>query len=155
MMPLDPLAAAMMTAEVVSNPMHEGVVLILAPPAEAGPGYVDGLYREALAGNGSLDPRLRRYPHRGVDTGGLWVWRADDAVDISRHMVRRTVSGGRDELWRLIGELDGERLDRSGPMWMFAAAAGARVAASGDRTDTVAGRHGGVGSRADRRRGRR
>ncbi len=118
MMPLDPLAAAMMTAEVVSNPMHEGVVLILAPPAEAGPGYVDGLYREALAGNGSLDPRLRRYPHRGVDTGGLWVWRADDAVDISRHMVRRTVSGGRDELWRLIGELDGERLDRSGPMWM-------------------------------------
>ena len=75
MNPLDPLDAAMMTAELVSNPMHVGAVLILSPPADAGPDYVDELYREALAGNDSVDPRLRRYPHRGVDTGGMWVWR--------------------------------------------------------------------------------
>lgn len=108
----------MMTAEVVSNPMHAGVVLILSPPAEAGPGYVDGLHREGLAVNHPVDPRLRRYPHRGVDTGGLWVWRADEVVDMGRHLQRRTVSGGHEEFWRMIGELHAERLDRSGPMWM-------------------------------------
>ena len=117
MNPLDPLDAAMMTAELVSNPMHVGAVLILSPPEDAGPDYADKLYREALAGNDSTDPRLRRYPHRGVDTGGLWVWRDIDTVDMSQHVKRRTVSGGRDGFWRLIGELDAERLDRSEPMW--------------------------------------
>ena len=116
MNPLDPLDAAMMTAELVSNPMHVGAVLILSPPDDAGHDYVDELHREALAGNDSIDPRLRRYPHRGVDTGGMWVWRDMDTVDMTQHCQRRTVSGG--EFWRLIGELDAVRLDRSGPMWV-------------------------------------
>ncbi|TAM67229.1 wax ester/triacylglycerol synthase family O-acyltransferase [Mycobacterium sp.] len=118
MNPLNPLDAAMMTAELVSSPMHVGAVLLLSPPVDAGPDYVDRLYREALAGDDAIDPRLRRYPHRGVDTGGLWVWRDVDTVDLSRHYQRRTVSGGLDKFWRLIGELDAERLDRSHPMWM-------------------------------------
>ena len=118
MTPLDPLDAAMMTAELVSNPMHVGTVLMLSPPADAGPDYVDQLYGEALAGNESIDPMLCRYPHRGVDTGGIWVWRKSDTVDISQHCQRRRVSGGHDGFWRLIGELDADRLDRSRPMWM-------------------------------------
>ncbi len=118
MIPLDPLDAAMMAAELVSNPMHAGAVLVLSPPQDAGPDYVDELYREALAGTDSIDPRLRRYPHHGVDTGGMWVWRDMDTVDMSRHCQRRTVSGGSDEFWRLISELDALRLERSGPMWM-------------------------------------
>ncbi len=116
MIPLDPLDAAMMTAEMVSNPMHVGAVLILSPPHDAGPDYVDELHREALGWNDAIDPRLSRYPHRGVDTGGMWVWREMDTVDMSQHCQRRTVSGG--EFWQLIGELDALRLDRSGPMWM-------------------------------------
>lgn len=115
---LDPLDAAMMTAELVSNPMHVGAVLILSPPGDAGPHYVDRLHREALAGNDSIDPRLRRYPHQGVDSGGVWVWRDTDTVDLSQHCQRRKVSGGPDGFWRLIGELDAQRLDRSRPMWM-------------------------------------
>ncbi|MGO9381386.1 MAG: wax ester/triacylglycerol synthase family O-acyltransferase [Mycobacterium sp.] len=118
MHPLDPLDAAMMAAELVSNPMHVGAVLILSPPKDAGPDYVGELHREALAGKDPIDPRLRRYPHHGVDTGGLWVWRDDDKIDLSRHCQRRTVSSGTGEFWRLIGELDAERLDRSAPMWM-------------------------------------
>jgi diacylglycerol O-acyltransferase / wax synthase len=116
MSPLDPLDVAMMTADLLSNPMHDGAVLILSPPQDAGPDYVDDLYREVLAGNDPIDPRLRRYPHRGVDTGGMWVWRDTDTVDMSQHCQRRTVSA--DGFWRLIGELDAERLDRSRPMWM-------------------------------------
>jgi diacylglycerol O-acyltransferase / wax synthase len=115
---LDPLDVAMMAAEVVANPLHVGAVLILSPPQGAGPMYVDDLYRQALAANDPIDPRLRRYPHRGLDTGGMWVWRDRDSVDLSRHCQRRTVSAGRDGFWRLIGELDAERLDRSRPMWM-------------------------------------
>ncbi|MEB3981561.1 wax ester/triacylglycerol synthase family O-acyltransferase [Mycobacterium sp. 663a-19] len=117
MIPMDPLDAAMMTAELVASPMHVGAVLILSPPADAGPDFVDNLHRAALAGNDSIDPRLRRYAHRGMDTGGMWVWRDMDTVDVGRHCQRRTVSGN-DEFWRLIGELDATRLDRSRPMWM-------------------------------------
>ena len=105
MNPLDPLDAAMMTAELLSSPMHVGAVLVLSPPADAKPDYVDEVYREALAGNESIDPRLGRYPHRGVDTGGMWVWRDKDTVDMSQHCQRRKVSGGRDGFWRLIGEV--------------------------------------------------
>jgi WS/DGAT/MGAT family acyltransferase len=117
--PLDPLDVAMMTAELVSNPMHVGAVLILSPPPDAGTDYVDDLYREALAGKDPIDARLRRYPHSGVDTGGMWVWNETDTVDLSQHCQRRTASPGRNGFWRLIGELDAERLDRSRPMWMF------------------------------------
>ena len=115
---LEPLDAAMMAAELVSSPMHAGAVLILSPPADAGSAYVDELYRQTLAGNESIDPRLRRYPHRGVDTGGIWVWRGSDEIDVRQHCRRRTVSGGRAGFWRLISQLDAERIDRSGPMWM-------------------------------------
>ena len=116
---MDPLDAAMVTAEALT-PMHVAAVLILSPPDDAGPGYVDYLYREALAATGPIDPRLRRYPHRGVDTGGVWVWRDADNLDISQHVKRRTLppGAGRDGFWQLIGELHAERLDRSRPMWM-------------------------------------
>ena len=116
--PLDPLDVAMMAAELVASPMHVGAVLILSPPEDAGPDYIDDLYREALAGKDKIDPRLCRYPRRGVDTGGVWVWRHVDNLDLSQHCRRRTVPAGRNEFWRLIGELDAERLDRSRPMWM-------------------------------------
>jgi diacylglycerol O-acyltransferase / wax synthase len=115
--PLDPLDMAMMAGELVASPMHVGAVLILSPPQDAGPDYVDALYRDALAGNDPIDPRLCRYPHRGVDTGGVWVWRHLDTLDLSQHCRRRTVSADRNEFWRLIGELDAQRLDRSRPMW--------------------------------------
>ncbi|GAB3026331.1 wax ester/triacylglycerol synthase family O-acyltransferase [Mycobacterium bourgelatii] len=117
MEPLDPLDAAMMTAELISNPMHVGALLILSPPPDAGPDYVDELYAAATKCE-SVDPRLRRYPHRGLDTGGIWVWREVDTVDFNQHCQRRTLSSERAELWPLIGELHAERLDRSRPMWM-------------------------------------
>lgn len=51
---------------------------------------------------------------------GVWVWREADTVDISQHCRRRTLPAGSgpNELWRLVGELHAERLDRSRPMWM-------------------------------------
>jgi diacylglycerol O-acyltransferase / wax synthase len=117
---LDPLDAAMITADVLSNPLNIGAVLLLSPPPDAGPGYVDDIYQDSLAGGDPVDPRLRRYPHHGMETAGGWVWREADAIDLSRHCKRSTLApgAGRAGLWRLISELHAEHLDRSRPMWM-------------------------------------
>src|SRR5271165_4218508 len=117
---MDPLDTAMWIGEVLSNPMHTAALLILSPPDDAGPGYVDELYREGLVGSEELDPRLRRRPHRGLDTFGMWVWQDLGDVDVRVHLQRRTLPEGfgEDALWRLVAELHAERLDRSRPLWM-------------------------------------
>lgn len=114
---MSPLDAAMITADVISNPLNIGAVLVLSPPPEAGSGYVDEVYADSVIGRQVGDPRLRRYPHRGVETAGTWVWRDLDVVDVSRHCQRLTLASG-DSLWKLIGALHAEPLDRSRPMWM-------------------------------------
>ncbi|MFZ2176106.1 MAG: wax ester/triacylglycerol synthase domain-containing protein, partial [Rhodococcus sp. (in: high G+C Gram-positive bacteria)] len=119
MVPLDPISAVLMTAEVVANPLHVAAVLILSPPEGSGDGYVDELYENALAGTDEVDARLRRYPHLGVDTGGVWVWRDIGDLDLRHHMRRRSLppGAGREALWAVVGELHAEPLDRSRPMW--------------------------------------
>ncbi len=116
---LEPLDVAMMTAELLSDPLHVAALLILSPPADAGPDYVDELYRDALNSTAELDPRFRRHPHVGVDTAGLWVWRSDSNIDMSHHLQRRTLPAGadREALGTLISELHSEPLERSRPMW--------------------------------------
>ena len=116
---MDPLDAVMVTADQMSQPMHVAAVLILSPPDGAGPEYVDELYREALAATDPIDPRLRRCPHRGWDTGGIWVWRDVENLDISQFVKRTRLppGAGRDGFWRLVSELHAERLDHSRPMW--------------------------------------
>jgi diacylglycerol O-acyltransferase / wax synthase len=86
---LDPLDVAMMTAELPSNPLHVGAVLILSAPEDAEPNYVDELYREALTASDPVDSLLRRYPHRGVDTSEIWVWRE---TEMSRGATRSPTS---------------------------------------------------------------
>ena len=116
---MDPLDAAMMTGE-SSNPLHVAAVLIMSPPEDAGPGYVDDVYRETLCATASLDPKLCRYPRQDLATGGLWVWRHVDSVDMSSHCerIRLSARSGPDALWQKISELHAAPLDRSRPMWM-------------------------------------
>ncbi|MFZ0831927.1 MAG: wax ester/triacylglycerol synthase family O-acyltransferase [Mycobacterium sp.] len=116
---LDPLDAAMVAVEPMSQPQHVGAVLVLSPPDDAGPGYVDQLYREALAATHAVDPRLRRYAYRGRDTRGMWVWRDAENLDLAQHVKRATLAADTGDFWQLIGELYAERLDRSLPMWTF------------------------------------
>lgn len=120
MYPVEPLDAAMLTAELLSDPLHVAVLLILAPPATAGPGYVDELFEQGLADTTDMDPRFRRHPHIGLDTAGFWMWRTDERVDMRDHLERRTLPAGadRDALWQLVSELHSEPLARSRPMWI-------------------------------------
>ena len=109
----------MITGEIFGSPMHVGIVLILTPPADAGPDYVGRLYRDSMVSGHDVDPRLRRFPHHGLDTGGLWVWREVDEIDLTRHVHRATLppGAGLSDMWQLVSELHSERLDLSVPLW--------------------------------------
>lgn len=115
---MSPLDAAMITGDVLLHPINIGAVLILAPPDDAGPDFADHLYRGSATSTAPVDRRLRRAAYRGPGTGGLWAWRDADP-DLDHHLSRRTLpaGSGRDELWRLIGDLHSRPLDRSRPMW--------------------------------------
>ena len=118
---LDPIDALMLTGELVSSPMHVAALLIMTPPpGEDARTCVDRMHQESLTATEEIDPRLRRRPHRGVETGGMWVWRDVPDIDLSQHLQRRTLpagSGSAADLWELVSELHAERLDRSAPMW--------------------------------------
>lgn len=119
---MEPLAAMdslMLAGETLGSAMHVGVLLVLSPPADGGPDFLDDLYRDSLVGPHELDPRLRRHPHRGLDTGGLWVWREATEVDLRRHVRRASLptGSGRDALWELVSDLHSERLDMAAPLW--------------------------------------
>ncbi|MBB3605733.1 WS/DGAT/MGAT family acyltransferase [Mycolicibacterium sp. BK556] len=118
---LDPFDAMMLTAELISSPMHVAVALIMSPPeGMTGTEFIDEVYEQGLTAPDPVDPRLRRRPHRGVETGGLWAWRDVADLDLSHHVHRLTLprDSSTEDLWALVSELHAEPLDRSAPMWM-------------------------------------
>lgn len=131
---LEPIESMMLTAEMVSSPMHVAAVLILSPPPgedakaskdpKALKDYVKRIYEESLAAAVDVDDRLRRVPHNGVDTGFMWAWRDvcenGGTLDIRHHFQRRTLPKGStdDDLWEMVSDLHALRLDRSAPLWM-------------------------------------
>ena len=122
---LEPLEALMLTAELVSSPMHVAALIILSPPPGEEPrAYVKQIYEGTLAAAVDIDRRLRRLPHSGVDTGWMWAWRdvgdTGAELDIRHHFQRRTLpkSGGPGALWEMVSDLHALRLERSEPLWM-------------------------------------
>jgi diacylglycerol O-acyltransferase len=117
---LETLDSLMLAGEKLGSAMHVGVVLILTPPPDVDPKtYVDRLYEDGLITDRKVDARLRRHPHRGADTGGIWAWREVPEIDLRAHVHRRTLTPGSGpaDLWELVSELHGGRLDMSVPMW--------------------------------------
>jgi WS/DGAT/MGAT family acyltransferase len=124
---LDPLESLMLTAELVSSPMHVAALLILRPPPGEEPrAYVKQIFEDTLtaAVDIDIDRRLRRVPHSGLDTGFLWTWRdlgdTGAELDIRHHFQRRTLpnNAGPGGLWEMVSDLHALRLDRSEPLWM-------------------------------------
>lgn len=122
---LDPLESLMLTAELVSSPMHVAVLLILRPPPGGEPrAYVKQIFEDTLTAAVDIDRRLRRVPHSGVDTGFMWTWRdlgdSGAELDIRHHFQRRTLpkNAGSGALWEMVSDLHALRLDRSEPLWM-------------------------------------
>ena len=116
---LETMDALMLAGEMLGSAMHVGIVLILTPPPDADEHFVDGLYIDSLIGSHRLDPRLRRHPHRGLDTAGIWVWRDLPEVDLRAHVRRATLppGSGVEELWDFVSTAHSGRLDMSAPLW--------------------------------------
>src|SRR6476646_6420935 len=113
-----PLDAVLMTAELLGNPMHVAVLLVLTPPPGSEPSYVDRLYDDAVTAGIEIDPALLRHPHRGLDTGGLWTWRHGAGLDLTSHVRRHTLeTGSREELYELVGRVHETPLARDRPLW--------------------------------------
>ncbi len=71
---LDPLDSLMLTAELISSPMHVAALMILSPPPDCDPAtYVTELFEQTLTAPVDVDRRLCRVPHSGIDTGFMWV----------------------------------------------------------------------------------
>ena len=118
---LDPIDALMLTAELLSSPMHVAALMILTPPPDQDArGYIAQLYEDSLTSADQIDRRLRRRPHRGIETGLQWVWRDVGDIDIRHHFQRRTLPAGHgpNALWEMVSDLHALRLDRSAPLWM-------------------------------------
>lgn len=116
---LETIDQLMLAGEMVGSAMHVGILLILTPPADADEEYLDALYADSLIGSYEIDPRLRRHPHRGLDTGGIWVWRDLPEVDLRAHLHRATLppGSGIEELWTFVSALHSDRLPMSSPLW--------------------------------------
>ncbi len=104
-------------AESRQTPMHVGGMLLLQPPADAGPGWLAEQYREAL-GHTEIDPRLARRPVR-MAGAGPWEWERDEHIDLEYHVRHSALPhpGRVRELLTLVGRLHGTLLDRSRPLW--------------------------------------
>ncbi|MCB0927376.1 MAG: wax ester/triacylglycerol synthase family O-acyltransferase [Mycobacterium sp.] len=117
--PMAALDAAMMTGDVLTNPMHVAALLIFTPPPGSDRHYVDDLFRDGLLHLGGVDPRLSKRPHIGAGTFGRWVWQEVD-VDLYSHVQRRVLppESGEAGLWQLVADLHSLPLDRHRPLWM-------------------------------------
>ena len=83
---MDPMEAALMSAETLVNPIHVAALMIFSPPDDAGPGFVDDLYTQGLIATDAVDPRLAASSsrHRPIPaderTWALPSFRVDDGL---------------------------------------------------------------------------
>ncbi len=84
---MDGMDAAMMTGDALTSPMHVAVLMIFTPPDDAGPHYLDDLYRAGLEGAADIDPPVAPAPpHRarhpsGCGHGGRRRWTSPTTFD--------------------------------------------------------------------------
>jgi diacylglycerol O-acyltransferase len=113
-----PTSSMFLVPETRDQPMHVGGLQLFEPPAGAGPDYITGLYRDALAVT-DVAPLFRRRPYRSLSTLGQWAWADDDEIDLEHHVRHSALPrpGRVRELLALTSRLHGTLLDRHRPLW--------------------------------------
>jgi WS/DGAT/MGAT family acyltransferase len=113
-----PTSAMFLVPESRDQPMHVGGLQLFTTPEGAGPDYLTGLYREALA-EIEVAPMFRKRPYRGVGTLGQWAWADDGEIDLEHHIRHSALPrpGRIRELLALTSRLHGTLLDRHRPLW--------------------------------------
>ena len=98
--------------------MHVGSLQLFETPPGAGPDFLSGLYREALAVP-DVAPVFRKRPVRSLRTLGQLAWEHDAAIDLEHHVRHSSLPrpGRIRELLALASRLHGTLLDRKRPLW--------------------------------------
>ncbi|WP_063013829.1 WS/DGAT/MGAT family O-acyltransferase [Nocardia kruczakiae] len=112
------LDASFLYLETDTQLLHVCALLILDPPAD-GTDYEFTALKEELGRRLHLVPSMRRRVHRVPFDLDHPVWVTDTGFDLDRHMHRLGLPspGGPKELAELVGDLAGQPMDRTRPLW--------------------------------------
>jgi hypothetical protein len=115
---MPPTDSMFLLMESREHPMHVGGLQLFKKPADAGPDYVESIYRDLLDKH-SVRPLFRRRPMGPVNSVGQWFWQDDDQLDLDYHVRRSALpSPGRiRELFELTSRWHSTLLDRHRPLW--------------------------------------
>ncbi|MBA3280921.1 MAG: wax ester/triacylglycerol synthase family O-acyltransferase [Acidimicrobiia bacterium] len=117
---VSPPDAAFLFSESRATPMHVGGLQVFELPDGEGPGWLRDQYALMLA-HDDVSPLFRKRPHRSLRTGGQWMWRDDEQLDLEYHVRHSALPepGRVRELLALGSRLHGSLLDRQRPLWEF------------------------------------
>ena len=117
---LSGLDASFLYFENSAHLMHVCGLLVLDPGTMPGGYTFDGL-RDIIAERTHNTPQFRRRVHDHVLNMDHPIWVDDEEFDIEHHVRRIAVPapGGREEVALVCGDLAGQPLDRSRPLWEF------------------------------------
>jgi WS/DGAT/MGAT family acyltransferase len=117
---LSGLDASFLYFETPAHLMHVCGLLVLDPSTMPGE-YRFSKLRETLRTRLQTNPSFTRKLHNPVLNLDHPVWVADDDFDIEHHVRRIAVPapGGHKELAELCGDIAGQPLDRTRPLWEF------------------------------------
>ena len=116
--PLSILDSGWLMMETSETPMHVGGLQLYELPDDAGPDYVESVYRFLVDVDEVAPPfNLKLHSRLPGAVGASWV--EDDALDIEYHVRHSALPypGRVRELLALTSRLHSHRLDRARPMW--------------------------------------
>ena len=113
-----PDALAFLLMESSKRPMHMGGLQLFSPPKGAGHDFVRRTY-VAMRACEDVAPMFAGHPDTVRGRPFLARWTYDDQVDLDYHVTYTSLPapGGKSELFSLVSQLHGQKLDRRRPLW--------------------------------------
>jgi WS/DGAT/MGAT family acyltransferase len=117
---LSGLDASFLYFETPTHLMHVCGLLVLDTSTMPGE-YSFDTFRDSVRDRLQNNPAFRRKLHNPLLNFDHPVWISDEDFDIEHHVRRITVPtpGGREQLAEVCGDIAGQPLDRSRPLWEF------------------------------------
>jgi len=117
MTPLSPQDQMFLLIERRNQPMHVGSLMLLTPPPDAGPDYVQELASWAYSHTRAQPP----FNQKLVYKLGLPFWTEDTEFDLEAHVhhISLPKPGRIRELLAIVSKLHSGQMDRAKPLWEF------------------------------------